>query len=459
MLKKLQSFFAPQDLTQGPILQGIVRFSIPLILGNFAQQLYSMVDSIIVGQVVPGGLAAIGTTFPIINFSILFFAAIATGAGVMVAQYFGAGEREKLTKTIGNTLTLIFFTSLLLNAVLIPLAEPFLKLISTPPEILAMATVYLRITFLGFMGAAFFNIASGILRGLGDSFSPLIFLVISTVTNIVLDILFVWYLDWGIAGAAWATIISQALSAILCLRKIMHSPFINKLTAQNFKPNWSLLKELLRLGIPSGITQGLFSIAMIFVQNLVNTMGTLVVEANTVVIRLDGLAMLPNMTFGFAATTFTGQNIGAKKFDRVRIGAKTISRLAFFVTLALSILLVLFGKQMFHMFTQDPAIIELAYKLLLILIPGYLAVSQTNSLNGVMRGAGDTMTPMWIALFSTIFLRVPLAYAMAYFTRTPEWPHGSPLILNGSLLIAWVSGCLVSIYFYRRGKWKDKAIV
>lgn len=161
-----------------------------------------MVDSIIVGQVVPGGLAAIGATFPIINFSILFFAAIAAGSGVMVAQYYGAEKRDMLSKTISNTFVLTLAATLVLDAILIPLVKPLLNLISTPPDIFQMAATYLQITFIGFIGSAFFNISSGILRGLGDSFSPLVYLLVSTVTNIVLDILFIRYFHWGIAGAA-----------------------------------------------------------------------------------------------------------------------------------------------------------------------------------------------------------------------------------------------------------------
>lgn len=198
---------------------------------------------------------------------------------------------------------------------------------------------------------------------------------------------------------------------------------------------------------------------MIFVQKLVNQMGSFVIEANTIVIRLDGVVMLPNMTFGLAAATFTGQNIGAKKIDRVHQGAKAISRLSFFVALFLCTLQVIFGKQIFGLFSKDSAIIDLAYSMMLILIPGYIAVSQSMSFGGVMYGAGDTIVPMWIALISTIFLRVPVAYLLAYLTRSAEWPYGSPYILNGSLLIAWVSGCLFSIIAYRRGRWKNKAII
>ncbi|NLJ70236.1 MAG: MATE family efflux transporter [Clostridiaceae bacterium] len=452
-------FFSAQDLTEGNILSGLIRFSVPLIIGNFAQQLYSTVDSIIVGRVVPGGLAAIGATFPIINFSLLLFMAIATGAGVMVAQFYGAKNQKYLTKTVGNTLLLILFATIVLVSIAIPLSKPILNLINTPSDIIDMSTSYLQISFLGFLGLAYFNIGSGILRGVGDSVTPLLYLLVSTALNTLLDMLFVWEFDWGVAGAAWATIISQAISAMLVLSKIYRSPRINRLQRDDLKPDLKFIKELLLLGLPAGITQGLFSLAMIMVQNLTNRMGTMVVEANTAVIRLDGFAMMPNQTFGMAATTFTGQNVGAKNLERVRRGSKTVSLLALGVSFVLSMILLIFGHQLLGLFSTNNEVIDLGYNMMLILIVGYIAISQTMALGGVMRGAGDTMTPMWITLFVTVFLRVPLAYLLTYLTRSPQWPNGSPYMQNVALLTAWVCGAIITYIFYRRGKWKDMAII
>ncbi|MDI9491218.1 MAG: MATE family efflux transporter [Clostridiaceae bacterium] len=459
MIKKVRSFFSAQDLTEGNILQGLLRFSIPLIIGNFAQQLYSTVDSIVVGRAVPGGLAAIGATFPIINFTILLFMAIATGAGVMVAQYFGAKDQNNLTKTVGNTLLLIFIATVILISITIPLSRPILSLINTPADIIDMATSYLKITFLGFLGAAYFNIGSGILRGVGDSITPLIYLLISTVLNTGLDILFVWQFNWGVAGAAWATIISQVISAILVLSQIYRTPRINRLQKDDIKPDLVLIKRLLILGLPAGITQGLFSLAMIMVQNLTNKMGTMIVEANIAVIRLDGFAMMPNQTFGMAATTFIGQNIGAKNMERVKRGSKVVTLLALVVSFILSMILLIFGRQLLGLFSTNPRVIEIGYNMMLILIVGYIAISQTITLGGVMRGAGDTMTPMWITLFVTVFLRVPLAYFLTYLSVSPEWPNGSPYMQNIALLAAWILGAIITLIFYRRGKWQDKAII
>lgn len=354
MLKKLRSLFGVQDLTEGNILRGLVRFSVPLLLGNFAQQLYSTVDSIIVGKKVPGGLAAIGATMPIVNLLILLFMAIATGAGIMVAQYFGAKDYKRLSKTIGNTLVLVLASGLLMMAVAIPAARPLLTLLKTPPEILDMSAAYMEIMFIGVLATAYYNIVSGILRGLGDSFTPLLFLLLTTILNTVLDIYFVWTLGWGVPGAAWATIISQAVSAILCLIRLFTMKGINKLVLRDLKPDFPLMKEVLYLGLPAGLTHGIFSLAMIMVQNLTNQMGTLVIEANTAVIRIDGFAMLPNFTFGMAATTYIGQNIGARKMDRVIEGSKKVSHLALGVAAALTALILLFGRTMLGLFFFGP---------------------------------------------------------------------------------------------------------
>lgn len=459
MLEKIRSFTTVQDMTYGKPLHNIVRFSIPLLIGNFAQQLYATVDSIIVGKMVPGGLAAIGTTMPLLNFMLLMFMAISTGAGIMVSQFFGAKDFRRLNKTIGNTLVLVFLTSLLIMGLGIPLTRPLLQLLNTPVSVLDMAADYLIISLIGIMGAAFYNIISGILRGLGDSLTPLLFLLFSTLMNTGLDVYFVWNLDWGVAGAAWATIISQALSAVLCLFRLFRMTSIPKMEKQDFRLGKDIVQKLWRLGLPAGATQGVFSLAMILVQNLTNQMGTLVMEATTAVIRVDGFAMLPNFTFGMAATTYIGQNIGAGKMDRVEEGSKVIVRLSFWVSVILTALILLFGRPMLGLFTNQQQVIDLGYAFLKILSIGYVAMSLTQSYGGIMRGAGDTMPSLWISILSTVVFRVPLAYLLSYLTRSEEWPHGHPYVLHIALCTGWLMAALLNYLWYRKGKWREKSVV
>lgn len=457
MFEKTKSFFAVQDMTEGKISHNIIRFSVPLLIGNFAQQLYQTVDAIIVGQSVPGGLAAIGTTGPIMNFMIIIFMALATGAGVMVSQSFGAKDYAKLRRIVANTIMLLVVSSLVLMAIVIPLAPHLLVLLNTPEEIIGMAQDYLSIIFIGIMGMALYNISSGILRGLGDSFSPLLLLILATLINTGLDIYFVWYLGWGVAGAAWATIIAQAISAVLTLVRLFGIDFLHPYSKEDMKPRWAIIKEIYHLGIPAGLTQGIFAIAMILVQNLINQMGTLVIEANTAVIRVDALAMMPNFTFGMAAMTFVGQNVGAGKLDRVHRGSKILSRMSLVVSILTTLAINLFGPTLLGLFSKDPNVILVGQRMFLVLSLGYIAVSQTQAFGGILRGAGNTMPSMWIALFTSIVIRTPLAYLMTYLSRSSEWPNGSPYWLQASLLIAWVLGAVATYAYYRFANWEFKS--
>ncbi len=441
-------------------MMNLMKFAVPLLLGNIAQQLYSTVDSIVVGHYVGDtALAAIGATTPIIFFLLFMFIAISTGSSILVSQYFGAKNKEKLNLAIGNSLTLMMFASVLVMLVAIPFAEPILRLMQTPEEIIHMATDYLRITFIGVMGASLYNIISGILRGLGDSIMPLVFLLITTILNTILDIWFVAVLGWGVAGAAWATIISQAISATFCIIHLLRMLEVVEIGWRYLKPNRSLTGSLLKIGLPSGFTQAIFSFAMVMVQALTNSMGYLVITANTAAMRIDGFAMMPNFTFGMAIATFVGQNVGAKKMDRVEEGTRAGIKLAVSVSTVLVLILLLFGGRVLHLFTNTEAVIELGRQQMRILALGYVALAIAQVFGGVMRGAGDTMPSMWISLFGTIGLRVPLAYLLAYLTRSETWPNGAPHAVFVSVLIAWITNAVLTYAWYRRGNWRHKNVI
>lgn len=450
----------PQDLTVGPPMMNLVKFAVPLLIGNIAQQLYSTVDSIIVGRYVGDtALAAIGATTPIIFFLLFMFMAISTGSSILVSQYFGAKNKDKLNLAIGNSLTLMIIASILVMFIAIPFAEPILRLMRTPEEIISMSVDYLQITFIGILGAAMYNIISGILRGLGDSIMPLVFLLITTILNTILDIVFVAGLNWGVAGAAWATITSQAVSAIFCIVHLLRMKDVIHLRFTYFKPNKSLLGSLLKIGLPSGFTQAIFSFAMVMVQALSNSMGYMVITANTAVMRIDGFAMMPNFTFGMAISTFVGQNIGARRLDRVREGSKAGVKLAVGTSITLVILLMLFGSSLLRLFTSTPAVLELGVAQIRILAIGYIAVAFTQVYGGIMRGAGDTMPGMWISLITTVLVRVPLAYGLAFLTRSDAWPKGHPYSVYFSLLSVWIINAIITYIWYRRGAWKTKNVI
>jgi len=457
MIQKLKSFFDVQDMTTGSPLSRLLQFSVPLLFGNLVQQLYSTVDSIVVGKYVgDGALAAVGVSFPVMNLMLVLFMGIATGAGIMVSQYFGAKDADKLGATVGNSITLSFISGLVMTVLGAIIVRPLMTLLDTPADIYEMACTYLTVIFYGIIANMFYNIISGILRGLGDSFMPLIFLLVACFLNIVLDILFVAKYGMGILGVALATIIAQTVSAILCLIRLFSIRHILIIHAHMLRLRRSLVVQMAKLGLPAGLSQGIFALSGIVVQSLTNTFGTDVIACSTMVMRVDGFAMMPNFTFGAAMTTYVGQNIGAGNIKRVDLGTKQGTLLSLITSVVLTSAVVLFGKHLMHLFTQTESIITMGDNMFKILALGYIAMSINQSLSGVMRGAGDTMSPMWISVITTVIIRVPLAYLLAFLSRTQAQPAGSPYSLFISLLICWLLGGVLTYVLYRRGKWRTK---
>lgn len=421
----LKKFMEPVDMTDGSPWQKIVLFAVPMLVGNIAQQLYNTVDSVVVGNYVgDNALAAVGSAGPILNLLIVLFVGISVGAGIMVSQYFGAREREKLSTTIGNCITLTGIATLFVMIVASLVARPLLELLDTPETIIGWCQSYLLILFIGSGGLAFYNILSGVLRGLGDSMSALLYLLVSTMVNIVLDLLFVAKLGMGVNGVALATVIAQAVSAFLCLLRLMRMQELFELKPCYLKLQRKYTRKIIKLGLPSGITQAIFSMAMIVVQSLTNSFGEMFIAANVIVMRVDGFAMMPNFSFGTAMTTYAGQNVGAKRDDRVGTGAKQGTLIAVVTSTVITALILIFGKALMGIFTRTPELVDLSRDMMGILAVGYVAMAVTQCLSGVMRGAGDTMTPMWISIATTILIRVPIAYGISFFTRTAELPNG-----------------------------------
>lgn len=459
-MASLANLFSPKDMTVGTPWKRIVEFSIPMLIGNIAQQLYNTVDSIVIGKYVgDNALAAVGNAMPVLHLLLVLFVAVSTGASIMVSQYFGAKDREKLSRSIGICITLTAVVSAIIM-VLSPLViRPILVLINTPETILDWCEDYLLILLVGNWGFSYFNILSGILRGLGDSLSALVYLLIATVLNIVLDIWFVASFNMGVPGVALATIIAQMISAVLCVIKLKKMDEVFDLNLSVMKPIKEYVVQLLRLGLPSGLTQVIFSLAMITVQSLTNTFGEMIIACNVIVMRVDGFAMMPNFSFGMAMTTYAGQNIGAKRIDRVEEGTRQGLVIAVGVSTVITIIILLFGRYLMSIFTETAELVDISMRMMRILAVGYVAMAVTQVLSGVMRGAGDTITPMWISLITTIFLRVPIAYGLAYLTRSPQHPNGMPESIFISLLIAWVFGAVITGFFYKKGNWRKKALL
>jgi putative MATE family efflux protein len=457
-MSRIKSIFAARDMTVGKPWKRIVEFSIPLLIGNIAQQFYNTADSIIVGRYIgDNALAAVGSAGPIMHLLLVLFVGIATGAGIMVSQYFGAKDREKLSRTIGICISLTAIASLIVMLIGTLLTRPLLGLLNTPESIIDWCEEYLIIFFVGSLGFAFYNILSGILRGLGDSVSALVYLLVATALNIGLDIWFIAGLNMGVSGAALATVISQSISAIFCVRKLLKMSDVFDIRLEYLKPIKEYTLRLIKLGLPSGFTQAIFSLAMVVVQSLTNSFGEMIIACNVIVMRVDGFAMMPNFSFGMAMTTYAGQNVGARRIDRVREGTSSGLKIAVTTAIVITAILLLFGRPLMSIFTETTELVNVSMRMMKILAVGYVAMAVTQVLSGVMRGAGDTVTPMWISLITTIVFRVPVAYGIAHFTKSAAYPNGRPESVFISLLVAWTLGATITSLFFAKGNWKKKA--
>ena len=457
-MSKFRDLFSPRDMSQGKPWRRIAEFAFPLLIGNFAQQLYNTVDAVVVGNSKWGytALASVGNASPVLNLLLALFVGISTGAGILVAQHFGARNSEALAKTIGNCITLTALASATIMVIGPLITGPLLRAVGTLDSMYEGCKNYLNIFFYGIAGFFFYNIFAGILRGLGDSFSALLYLIITASLNIVLDLTFVE--EMGVAGVALATVIAQFISALLCLWKILSLKSVFRLRRSDLRPDRAHIGRIVSLGVPSGLTQAIFSCAMIVVQRLINSFeDEMFVACNVMVMRVDGYAMLPNFSFGQAMSTFAGQNIGARRLDRLRDGTRQGLWLSVGTSLVLTPAVLLAGPMLMRLFTPEQALIDLSMQMMYILAAGYIAMSVTQVLQGVMRGAGDTVTPMWIGLCTAVLMRLPLAYALVAWAK-----RGGASVLTqekmvfASLLLNWLLGMLISIVVFKLGRWKRK---
>ena len=458
-IDRIKGLFTANDMTQGTPWKSIARFAFPMLVGNFAQQLYNTVDAIVVGRSRWGytALASVGNALPVLNLLLALFVGVATGAGILVAQFFGAKDRKSLEKTIGNCIFISFAASVVIMIAGPLLSGPMLRAMNTLPEMYDACRDYLNIFFYGIVGFMFYNIFAGILRGLGDSFSALLFLIVCAALNVVGDLLLVDRM--GVAGVALATVLSQIISAVLCLIKLMRMKDVFSLRKEYLRPEKRFIESIIRLGVPAGITQAIMSASMLIVQALVNSFGdAMLVAANVMVMRVDGYAMLPNFSFGQAMGTYAGQNVGAGRLDRLKTGTRQGTAMTVLTALVLVPVIILCGPFLMDLFAPgNTALVTLAMTMMYILAAGYIAVGVSQSLQGVIRGAGDTMSPMWISIATTVFVRIPLAYGLVYLTRRLGMSVlTQEKMIFVSLLAVWVMGAVVTVIVYLRGKWREK---
>ena len=332
---------AANDLTQGPVVKKILLFALPIMASNLLLQLYNAVDSIVIGQYAGAeALAAVGVSNPVMFLFNAIFMGFSVGASIVISQNFGAKNMERLHKSINTTLSLAFSVGTVITVLGIIFCKPLLRIMNVPDDVIDNAAIYLTIIFAGTLGNVFFNYGGGILRGLGDSRWPLIALSISCFLNIVLDVWFVFGLGWGIAGVAWATIIGQSLSGVVLAFRINRIGYGMKISLKEMlHPDPDIIKTIVRLGLPSALQQMAMSLSGVITQSFTNRFGAIFIASNTVVMRLDGFVIMPLFGLSMSATTFTGQNIGAKKMDRVKNGINKVLMMVAALSIAMGVVM------------------------------------------------------------------------------------------------------------------------
>ncbi len=394
-------------MTEGNIFKQILYFSVPLIIGNLFQQLYNTVDSIVVGNFIgDNALAAVNSSGAIVQLLISFFMGLAMGSSVTISNYFGAKEKEEVHKAVHTTFALSIVAGVIATIIGVVFTPVILKLVKVDPEVMADSILYLRIYFFGILGLIVYNMCCGILRAVGDSRHPLYYLIVSSIINVVLDIVFVAVFKWGIAGAAYATIIAQFISAILAIRQLMCTDQSYKLELKKVRFHMNTLKRIIKIGLPSAIQNAIVSLSNVVVQANINSFGKEAMAGAGSYMKVDGFALMPVMSFSMALTTFVGQNIGAKEYDRVKKGAKIGVLMSCVTILLVSVLLIIFAPQVMSIFSSNPNVIAIGKTMMYTVIPGYLFIAISHTLSGVLRGVGLTKIPMYVMVFCWCICRV-----------------------------------------------------
>jgi len=441
-----------KDFTVGKEAKLILHFSIPLILGNIFQNLYSVVDSVIVGRFLgKEALGAVGASFPIIFALISLVIGIGSGASTVVSQYFGAKKMEEVKRTIDTIFIFFLGSSILITILGITFSRQIFIILGLPADIMPQALSYLNIYLLGMFFFFGFSGISSILRGLGDSKTPLYFMIISTLINVGLDILFIVVFKWGIEGAAIATIIAEGGAFLTAAIYLNHKHPLIKLTFRKYIFDRTIFKSCIRIGLPTGLQQSFVAFGMMAIMSIVNGFGTNAVAAYSAAMRVDSFVKLPAMTFSSALSTFVGQNLGAFKEQRAKTGLKATLLFSTAYCIFVSLLIILFGQHIMSIFTIDPEVIAIGQNYLLIVSSFYLLFSTMFTFTGFLRGAGATLIPMITTFTALYIIRIPAATFLSKAIGVNGIWWGEPM---GTLV-----GLIILLVYYKSGKWKGKVVV
>lgn len=435
------------DFTQGSLGKNIIKFSVPLFLGNLFQQLYNAADSLIVGNTLGSkALASVASSGSLIFMMVGFFNGLAIGAGVVISKYFGARNHERLKKAIHTDLAFGLVAGLFLTVFGVLLTPSILRWMRTPADIMQGSVTYFRIYSFGILFCVMYNITMGIMNATGDSRHPLIYLMISSATNIVLDLFFIKVLHWGVGGAAAATTIGQALSFVLCMIRLIRTNEVYKVYLKEIRFDIPLLKEIVRYGLPSGIQNSVIAIANVFVQSNYNTFSSIAVAGIGAYMKIEGFAFIPINAFVAAITTCIGQNLGAGEHQRAKQGARFGIIVCMALAESIGLLEFIFAKHLIGLFNSDPEVIAYGVRQIHVESLFYCLLALSHSIAGVMRGAGKAKVPMFVMLGVWCIFRVLYISVAMSISHTVE-------LVFAAYPITWTISSIIFLIYMLRSDW------
>ena len=443
----MTSSHAANRMTEGPIAGQMIRFAVPLFVGNLFQQLYNTADAIIVGNLIGNGaLAAVSATGTLVFLMVSLFAGVAGGAGVVVARYFGAREPEKMRRAIHTVLAFDLTTGLLLTLIGTTLTPAVLRLMGTPADVMARSTAYIRVYFAGSLGLVLYNSCRGVMQAVGDSRHPLYYLIVSSALNVLLDLLLIGVFRMDVEGAALATILAQFFSAFLCLRRLMTTPEEYRVRLREIGYDWQMLKLIVRYGLPAGLQNSVIAIANVVVQSNINAFGTMAVAGCGAYGKIEGFAFLPITSFTVALTTFVGQNLGGREYERAKRGARFGLLCAILLSETIGLLTWIGAPVLIRAFTQEPEAIAFGVGKARICALFYCLLAASHGLSAVLRGAGRAVIPMISMLSFWCVVRVAILHFAVPVYRSID-------VVNWVYPITWALSTVFLVIYYLRADW------
>lgn len=436
-----------EPMTQGPIWKRITYFALPIFLGNLFQQMYNTADSLIVGNFLgKNALAAVSSTGSLIFMLIGFLSGIAIGAGVVISRYFGGNKLEEMSKAVHTTVAFGLVAGVVMTAVGVGLSPQILRWMDTPENVMYNSQLYLSIYFMGSLGSVMYNVCVGIMQAVGDSRHPLYYLIVSSVVNVVLDLFFIAVLGMGVDGAAWATIIAQYVSAIMCLWRLLRVKDNYRVELRKIRFHWDMLKRVVRFGLPSGVQNSIIAIANVVVQSNINHFGDAAMAGVGAYSKIEGFGFLPITSFTMAMTTFVGQNLGAGQIERTKRGARFGTITSVILAELIGVAVFIFAPQLIAAFDTSPDVIAYGVDKARTSVLFYCLLAFSHAMASILRGAGKAVVPMFVMMICWCIIRVSFLAIAVPLT-------GSIQMVYWVYPLTWFLSSVTFLWYYRRMDW------